>query len=105
MSAYAVIQTGGKQYKVSEGDVLEIERVGEDEGNAVVFDEVLALGGDSGFNVGAPFVDGAKVSGEVLSNHRGQKLIIYKKKRRKGYERKMGHRQNLTKVKITSIAG
>ncbi len=103
MSVYAVIETGGKQYKVSEGDVLEIERIAVEEGGTVTFDKVLALAGNDGLNVG-PAVGGTTVTAEVLAHFRGPKLIAFKKKRRKGYERRVGHRQELTKVKITGLA-
>lgn len=103
MSAYAVIETGGKQYKVSEGDVLTIERLASDVGAGIDFDKVLALSGDAGLAVGTA-VAGAVVKAEVLEHLRGPKLIAFKKKRRKGYKRRMGHRQELTKVKITALA-
>lgn len=100
MSVYAVIETGGKQYKVSEGDVLKIERLSADAGSTITFDKVLALGGDNGLTVSP----GAAVTAEIIEHFRGPKLVAYKKKRRKGYERKVGHRQELTKVKITALA-
>jgi len=102
MSAYAVIETGGKQYKVSEGDVLTIERLEAEVGGDFTF-KVLALSGDAGLSVGDA-LSGAVVKGEVLEHFRGPKLVVFKKKRRKGYKRRMGHRQDMTKVKITSVA-
>ena len=103
MSAYAVIETGGKQYKVSEGDVLTIERLDTDVGGNVTFDKVLALSGDAGLSVGEG-AGSAAVQAEVLEHFRGPKLIAFKKKRRKGYKRRIGHRQELTKVKIIGLA-
>ena len=102
MSDYAVIQTGGKQYKVSEGDVLQIERLDAEAGSTVSFD-LLALSGDAGLTLGSA-IGGATVTGEILEHFRGPKLVAFKKKRRKGYERRVGHRQELTKVKITALA-
>jgi len=103
MSAYAVIETGGKQYKVAEGDVLTIELLEAEVGNSVTFDKVLAVSGDAGLALGSA-IAGAVVQAEVLEHFRGPKLVAFKKKRRKGYKRRMGHRQELTKVKITSLA-
>ncbi|MCF8483410.1 MAG: 50S ribosomal protein L21 [Rhodospirillum sp.] len=98
---FAVIKTGGKQYKVAENDVIDIEKLEADEGATVEFDSVLAVGD----KIGAPLVDGAKVTGEVISQFRDKKVIIFKKKRRQNYRRKAGHRQSLTKIRITGIAG
>ena len=100
---YAVIKTGGKQYRVAADDVLEIEKVAGDAGAAVEFMEVLMVGGDAGAKIGAPFVAGAKVLAEVVEQGRGPKVIAFKKRRRKNSRRKRGHRQELTTVKITSI--
>ncbi len=102
MSAYAVIETGGKQYKVSEGDVLTIERLEAEVGGGTTF-KVLALSGDAGLAVGSS-VSESVVQAQVLEHLRGPKLIAFKKKRRKGYKRRVGHRQELTKVKITALA-
>lgn len=104
MSAYAVIETGGKQYRVSEGEILEIELLEAETGSNVVFDKVLAVSTDAGLTCGTPTVEGATVTAEVIEHFRGPKLIAFKKKRRKGYTRKVGHRQELTKVKITGLA-
>ncbi|ABC22043.1 50S ribosomal protein L21 [Rhodospirillum rubrum] len=98
---FAVIKTGGKQYKVAENDVIDIEKLEADEGATVEFDSVLALGD----TVGLPTIAGAKVTGEVLSQFRGEKVIIFKKHRRQNYRRKNGHRQFLTRVRITGFAG
>ena len=101
---YAIIQTGGKQYKVQVGDIIEVEKVGIEAGNEVVFDQVLAVAGDDGkLNIGTPVVEGAKVTGVVKDLFRAKKIVVFKMKRRKSYRRTIGHRQNLTKVKVTAI--
>ena len=102
---YAVIKTGGKQYRVATNDVLTIERLEGDNGSTVEFTEVLLIGGDSGTKIGAPLISGAKVTAELVEQTRGPKLIAFKKRRRKNSRRKRGHRQDLTKVRITSIIG
>ncbi len=102
---YAVIKTGGKQYRVAANDVLEIEKVAGDAGAKVEFNEVLMVGGDAGAKIGAPFLAGAKVTAEVVEQGRGPKVIAFKKRRRKNSRRKRGHRQDLTTVKITGISG
>lgn len=102
--AHAVIRTGGKQYRVAAGDVVRIEKIDGDAGTQVIFDEVLFLGGDSP-KFGSPLVDGAKVSGQIVTQDRGEKLVIFKFKRRKKYRRKNGHRQSFTAVKITEVQG
>lgn len=99
MSAYAVIESGGKQYRVSEGDIVELEKLDLEEGATVTFDNVLASSDGEGLTLGS-----GKVTGEVVSQFRGPKLLSFKKKRRKGYTRRVGHRQSLTKVKITGLA-
>ena len=96
---YAVIKTGGKQYKVTPGDVLKIEKIAGEEGKEVVFNEVLALGD----TVGTPLVAGASVKATVLKQAKDAKVIIFKKKRRQNYRRKNGHRQQITLVKITDV--
>ncbi len=98
---YAIIATGGKQYKVSEGDVVKIEKLDAEVGNAVKFDEVLAVS-DASLKVGKD-VEGASVSGTVISQGRDRKVIVYKYKRKTGYHKKRGHRQSFTKVKIDKI--
>lgn len=100
---YAVIKTGGKQYKVSEGDVLNFEKIEGGKGDIVSFDEVLLVSGDDDVRVGTPFVKGAKVLGEIVSQIRGPKIVVFKMKRRKGYSKKTGHRQDLTSLKIKEI--
>ncbi|EEP28366.1 MULTISPECIES: 50S ribosomal protein L21 [Shuttleworthella] len=101
---YAIIATGGKQYKVSEGDVISIEKLGAEEGEKVTFDQVLAVSND-GLKVGSPTVDGASVEASVVRNGRARKVIVYKFKRKTGYHKKNGHRQSFTQVKIDKING
>ncbi len=100
---YAIIKTGGKQYKVQEGDTIYIEKLPSTEGETVEFDEVLLVSGDNGLVVGNPTVDGAKVTGKVDKHGRGQKIIVYKYKAKKNYRRKQGHRQPYSKVVIEKI--
>ncbi len=102
---YAVIKTGGKQYRVATDDVLEIERLDGDAGATIEFAEVLMVGDGGNVKIGTPTVDGAKVVGEVVAQLRGPKVIVFKKRRRKNSRRKIGHRQDLTKVRITEIQG
>ena len=102
---YAVIETGGKQYRVQEGDVLTIEKLNVEAGDKVEFDKVLVLAKEGDLKVGAPYVEGAKVFGEVVENGKGQKVIIYKYKAKKDYRKKQGHRQPYTMVKIESLDG
>ena len=103
MESYAVIETGGKQYRVQQGDVLDIELLAADEGANVEFD-ALAVSNGSELSIGTPVVDGAKVKASVVENLRGKKIYSFKKKRRKGYRRKIGHRQELTKIKVEEIS-
>lgn len=98
---YAIIATGGKQYKVSEGDIIYIEKLDNEPEDIVEF-PVLMLGGDK-VVAGTPLVEGATVAGKVIQNGRGQKIVVYKYKSKKNYRRKAGHRQPFTKVEITSI--
>ena len=100
---YAVIRTGGKQYRVSEGDTLRVEKLAGDVGSNVEFGEVLMLGGDK-VAVGKPTVSGAKVTAEIVAQDLAKKIIVFKMKRRKGYRRKRGHRQPYTELKITGIS-
>lgn len=101
---YAVIKTGAKQHKVTEGDVLSVEKLAGNKGDEVVFNEVLMVSDDKQIKVGMPFVEGAKVVGEVVAQKKGPKLIVYHMKRRKGFHKKTGHRQNLTSLKIKKIS-
>jgi len=100
---YAVIATGGKQYRVQEGETIEIEKIPGDAGATVTFDEVLLVADGANVQVGTPRVSGAKVTAQVVETGKGEKLLIYKYRRRKGYRRKTGHRQPFTAVKITGI--
>ena len=99
---YAIIETGGKQYKVSQGDVIYVEKLDETEGNSVYF-KVIAGQDDKGFYVGNPDLSSAKVSGKVLKNGKGKKITVFTYKPKKSCKRKMGHRQFYTKVEIESI--
>ncbi|MCB1068775.1 MAG: 50S ribosomal protein L21 [Kiritimatiellae bacterium] len=105
MEAYAVVQTGGKQYRVQAGDVLEVERLDGDVGAKVTLSSVMAMSNGSELVVGAPEIDGAAVVAEILEQFRGKKVVAFKKKKRKGYHRKVGHRQELTKLKVEAING
>ena len=100
---YAIIETGGKQYRVSEGGKLRIESVPGEVGQSIEFTRILAVGEGKDLKVGSPIVEQAKVTGEITGNGRGAKVLVYKKKRRKGYEKKQGHRQNYTEVLINQI--
>ena len=100
---YAIIETGGKQYKVQNGDVLFIEKLNVAEEASVTFDKVIALHDDAGLKVGAPYVEGATVTANVLKNGKGKKITVFTYKPKKGCARKMGHRQPYTKVQITEI--
>jgi len=102
---FAVIQTGGKQYKVAKDDIIIIEKLDGEAGGKVTFDDVLMHGEGSKVKVGAPLVKGASVTGEVLEQRKGDKVIVFKKKRRQNYRRKQGHRQLETVVRITGIKG
>ncbi|MEL7302393.1 MAG: 50S ribosomal protein L21 [Pseudomonadota bacterium] len=102
---FAVIKTGGKQYRVSADDVIEIERLQGDAGGTLDFTEVLMVGEGDSVKVGTPLVSGAKVTAELVEQTRGPKLIAFKKRRRKSSKRKRGHRQDLTKIRITGIEG
>ncbi len=101
---YAVIKTGGKQYKVSEGDTLDIEKIDGEKGNEVVFEEILMISREGEIKVGTPCVMGAKVTGEIVAQTKGSKIKVFKMKRRKGYRKKTGHRQELTNLKIKEIS-
>ena len=100
---YAIIETGGKQYKVQEGDVVFIEKLVAEEGSVVSFDQVLAISNEGSLNFGSPLVKDATVSGKVLNHGKEKKVIIFKYKPKKGYRKKQGHRQPYTKVQIEKI--
>ena len=101
---YAIIKTGGKQYKVSEGDLVRVEKLPYEVGETVEFDEVLLVANDSDVKVGAPTVENAKVSATVEDQNKAKKVIVYKYKPKKMYRKKQGHRQPYTLVKIDSIS-
>ena len=102
---YAIIETGGKQYKVNEGDIIFIEKLNVNEGDTVDFDRVKAVSIGDDFKVGAPTVEGAKVTGKVIANGKGKKIYVIKYKSKKNEKKKIGHRQPYTKVQILSIEG
>ncbi len=100
---YAIIETGGKQYKVEAGDVLFIEKLDVEADSEVTFDKVIAVGADDGIKVGAPYVDGATVTAKAIKNGKGKKVVVFTYKPKKNAKRKMGHRQPYTKVEISAI--
>ena len=100
---FAVLKTGGKQYKVAKNDVIRVEKLDGEAGTKLTLDNVLMVGDDKGVKVGSPFLKGAHVTAEVLEQTRGAKIIVFKKKRRHNYHRKKGHRQELTVLRITDI--
>ncbi|HET8715744.1 MAG TPA: 50S ribosomal protein L21 [Holophagaceae bacterium] len=100
---YAIIQTGGKQYRVAEGEILRVERLEAEPKGKVTFDQVLLVDKDGDLKVGQPTLKGASVEGEVVSNDRAKKVIIFKKRRTTTYQRTQGHRQDYTEVRIKSI--
>jgi large subunit ribosomal protein L21 len=102
---FAVFSSGGKQHRVTEGEVIRVEKLAVDAGDEVVFDKVLLVANGDAVSVGDPYVDGGKVTGEVMGDGRGKKVRIIKFKRRKDYLRRQGHRQWFTEVKITGING
>ena len=101
---YAIIETGGKQYKVAEGDVTKVEKLAVEEGQEYSFDKVLVVAKDSDVTVGAPYVSGAKVSASVLGEGKAKKVIVYKYKSKKGFHKKKGHRQPFTELQIKAIS-
>jgi len=101
---YAIIETGGKQYRVQEGDSLFIEKLDVNAGDSIKFDKVLAVSKDGSLSFGSPVVEGATVNATVVENGKGPKVVIFKYKRKKDYRKKQGHRQPYTKVKIESIS-
>jgi large subunit ribosomal protein L21 len=102
---FAIITTGGKQYKVTEGDIIFIEKLGAEEGSEVVFEQVNALSNDNGFVAGTPTVEGASVTAKVLAQGKNKKIYVMKYKAKKNEKKKIGHRQPYTKVQIEKIVG
>ena len=102
---YAVIQTGGKQYRVTEGDSLKVETLPVETGGEIEFDQVLLIQSDAGINIGKPFIEGGKVTATVKAHGRHKKVHIIKFRRRKHYMKRQGHRQNFTEILITGISG
>jgi large subunit ribosomal protein L21 len=102
---YAVIKTGGKQYRVAVGEKIKVEQIAADVGQEIVIDQVLAVGNGSEISVGTPLVSGATVKATILAHGRHEKVTIFKMRRRKHYQKRQGHRQNFTELQIASIAG
>jgi len=102
---FAIVNIAGQQFKVEKDNEIFVHQLNAAEGDKISFDEVLLVGSDSSTTVGTPTVGGASVSATVLNHHKGDKVIVFKKKRRKGYKTKNGHRQSFTKIKIDSITG
>ena len=102
---YAVIKTGGKQYRVSEGDLVKIEKLTGEVGEKITLADVLFIGGNGGVKIGTPLVENASVAAEIISQAKAKKVLVFKKKRRKSYSRQRGHRQHQTTLKITGIDG
>jgi large subunit ribosomal protein L21 len=100
---YAIVETGGKQYRVSEGDTLRVEKMQGEPGEEILFDKILLVGGGEGVRVGTPFLEDVRVRGEILAQRRGRKVLVFKFKRRKDYRRKQGHRQDYTGIRIKAI--
>jgi large subunit ribosomal protein L21 len=102
---HAIFETGGKQYRVKEGDVVFIEKLPDETGEAVTFDNVLALTDDNETKIGTPYIDGAAVEAAIVKNGKSKKITVYKMHPKKGYRRKQGHRQPYTKIQIEKITG
>ncbi|MEE8547143.1 MAG: 50S ribosomal protein L21 [bacterium] len=102
---YAVIKTGGKQFRVSQGDTLDVEKLTGEVGEQIALDPVVFIGGNGEVKIGAPTLTDAKVTAEIVEHRLARKIIVFKKKKRKGYSRKQGHRQRLTRLKILAIQG
>ena len=105
MEAYAVVETGGKQYRVQEGNLVDVELIAGEAGDTITLDQVLALSDGNSLSVGTPVLEGASVTAELVEHFRGKKLVAFKKKRRKGYKRKVGHRQSLTRLRVVGLGG
>jgi large subunit ribosomal protein L21 len=102
---FAIIETGGKQYKVSEGDLLFVEKLPAEAGETVTLDHVIAISDGTGFKTGAPYIEGAKVTANVIKNGRSRKISVFRYKAKKNQKKKIGHRQPYTKLQITAISG
>ncbi|MDR1463946.1 MAG: 50S ribosomal protein L21 [Oscillospiraceae bacterium] len=100
---YAIVETGGKQYKVEAGDLVFFEKLNAEAGTEVTFDKIVAVGGEEGFRAGTPYLDGASVSAKVIKNGKDKKITVFTYRAKKGSKRKMGHRQPYTKVEITAV--
>jgi large subunit ribosomal protein L21 len=100
---YAVIRSGGKQYRVSQGGSLRVEKLPGEVGSSITLDDVLMIGGDGDVKIGTPKVDGAQITGTIVAQGRGQKIRVFKMKRRKGYRRSQGHRQDYTEIRVDEI--
>jgi large subunit ribosomal protein L21 len=100
---YAIVETGGKQYRVKVGDVLSVEKLDGDAGAEVKLDRVLLIGGDGDVTVGTPVIEGASVAATIADQYRGEKIVVFKYKPKKNYRRRTGHRQSLTRLQITGI--
>ncbi len=103
LTMYAIFETGGKQYRVCKGDVLDVERLSDVEESKINFDSVLAIGNDGDMEVGTPTIEGAVVTADLVKDFRGKKITVFKMKRRKGYRKKQGHRQELSRIMIQDI--
>ena len=102
---YAVIRSGGKQYRVSQGGSLRVEKLPGEVGSSVTLDDILMIGGEGDVKIGTPKVDGAEITGTIVAQGRGAKIRVFKMKRRKGYRRTQGHRQDYTEIRVDSISG
>jgi large subunit ribosomal protein L21 len=102
---YAVIRSGGKQYRVNQGGSLRVEKLPGEIGSSITLDDVLMIGGDGDVKIGTPTVDGAQITGTIVAQGRGQKIRVFKMKRRKGYRRAQGHRQDYTEIRVDEIRG
>ncbi len=102
---FAVIETGGKQYKVKEGDIVFVEKLECEEGSTITFDKVIAVDSEAGFKLGTPYVEGATVTANVVKNGKAKKIVVFRYKSKKNEKKKLGHRQPFTKVQITSVNG
>ena len=102
---YAVVRSGGKQYRVSPGSSVRVEKLSGEVGASIMLEDVLMIGGEGDIKIGAPTVDGASVNGTIVAQGRGAKIRVFKMKRRKGYRRSQGHRQDYTEIRIDGISG